>query len=95
MNKNTKEILDNYGISKEQYDIISKYLKCMDTDYHKGNKLSQYDYESFVRQLIGDKYSHYPAEHIAIELYKSGEFQELIKNVIYKDNIKVLSELDK
>ena len=95
MNNNIKVILDNYEISKEQYEKIYEYLKCMNNVYHTMEDLSQYDYESYVAQLIGNKHSHYPAEDIAIELYKMGEFKELIKNVIYKDNIKVLSELKK
>lgn len=95
MNSRIKKVLDNFEINEEQYNRIYDYLKCLNFDYNDGKDLSHYSFEGYVCQIIGDKYSHYPAERIAIEIYKTGEFQELIKNVIYKENIKVLSELNK
>ena len=89
MDDNIKAILDNYEISEEQYWKIYEYLKSMDAVYHDTNELSRYNYESYVTKVIGNKYSHYPAEDLAVELYRLGEFQDLIKNII-----KVLCKLN-
>lgn len=93
MNNEMKAILDNFDITNEEYNKILSFLENMDYDYHNNKDISKYDYESYVSSIIGDQNSHYPAEQIAIELYKMGEYKELIKNEIYKHNTKVLSEL--
>lgn len=72
MHYTLQEVLDNYEISEENYKEIYRYLSNLELDYHNGQDLSEYSsnsYEIFVAQVIGDKYNHYMAEDIAVELY--------------------------
>lgn len=95
MNREIESVLDNYEISKEEYYKIYEYLKKMESSYIDGDGMTEYNYEAYVSEIVGPRFAHYSAEAIAIELYRLGEFKEIINNEIYKGNKKVLSELRK
>lgn len=88
MNGEIEKVLENYEISKEEYHKIYEYLKKMECSYIDGDDMKGYDYEAYVTEIIGQRFSHYPAVAIAIELYRLGEFKEIIENIIYKDKSK-------